>query len=195
LKLNKAIFLDRDGTLNEESGFVTSINEITFLPSSLKAMKEFKKLGFLNIIITNQSAVARGYITEKKLQKLHQKFKEIILFQTGQDLIDDIFYCPYLESAPLEKYLRKDSFLRKPNPGMIIQASLIHKIRISESFFIGDSYRDMKSAEIAGCNKILVLTGFGQKELQKCKSERLKLDFVAKDLGDAAEFIKKCLDY
>ncbi|MGB9696195.1 MAG: D-glycero-alpha-D-manno-heptose-1,7-bisphosphate 7-phosphatase [Ignavibacteria bacterium] len=195
MKLNKAIFLDRDGTLNEEIGFVTSVNEVSFFPTSLKALAEFKKQGFLNIIITNQSAVARGYITENELQKLHRKFKEAIRLQTGQDLIDDIFYCPYLENAPLIKYSRSNSFLRKPNPGMIIQASLIHKVRISKSFFIGDSYRDMKSADIAGCKKILVLTGYGQQELQKCKSENLKLNFVARNIGEAAEFIKKCLDY
>lgn len=195
MKLNKAVFLDRDGTLNEEIGFVTSTDEIIFLPNSLEALAEFKKYGFLNIIITNQSAVARGYITEKELQELHQKFKEAIYLRSKKDLIDDIFYCPYLENAPLSKYSRDNSFLRKPNPGMIIKASLIHKIQISKSFFIGDSYRDMKSADIAGCQKILVLTGYGQQELQKCKRENLKLDFIAKDIGDAAKFIKKYLDY
>lgn len=195
MKLNKAIFLDRDGTLNEEIGFVTSIDEISFFDNSLKALAEFKKLGFLNIIITNQSAVARGYITESKLQELHKRFKETIRLQTGQNLIDDIFYCPYLEKAPVIEYSRSNSFLRKPNPGMIIQASLIHKVRISKSFFIGDSYRDMKSADIVGCKKILVLTGYGQQELQKCNSENLKLDFVAQNIGEAAEFIKKYLDY
>jgi len=191
--LNRAIFLDRDGTINREVDFLTKIEQIKIIKGTKQALKTFRDLGFLNIIVSNQSGIERGYLTEKQLGKIHGEFKKILSYR-ADTLVDGIFYCPYFKDGAVKKYSR-ENFFRKPNPGLIIKAAVIHNIDLGKSFLIGDSYRDMKSADIAGVKKILVLTGYGQEALLKCTKDKIKLDCVANNLFDASKFIKKYLEY
>ncbi len=185
----KAIFLDRDGTINKDINYLTKIEEIKIFPGVKKALKIFKKLGFLNIIITNQSVVAHGLLTVEELEKIHDEFKRL-LSENDTSLIDDIFYSPYHIDGIVEEF-RVDSIYRKPATGMILDAQLKYDINLEESYLIGDSIKDMQCAENAGLKKILVLTGYGKQDLKECESQNIKIDYVAKNLVDAAKFIKK----
>lgn len=191
--MNKAIFLDRDGTLNKEVDFLTKIDRISIIKGAGQALKVFRELGFLNIVITNQSGIERGLLTEKQLSRIHKEFGRILSYKS-KTLIDDFMHCPYYRGGSMKKYPR-ENFFRKPNPGMIIKAAVKHNIDLSKSFLVGDSYRDIKSADIAGVKKILVLTGYGQEALLRCTREKIRPDCVADSILEASKFIKKYLEY
>ncbi len=187
--MSRAIFLDRDGTINEEVNYLKSPEDISLYPNTLKALRNFKDSGFLNIIITNQSGIARGFFTEEDLNNIHSELKKLLTDKNGIELIDDIYYSPFHEDGIVEKY-RQSSDLRKPNIGMIRKAEAKHIIDLKESYFIGDSFTDMLCAENAGLKKIMVETGYGKNDILKCKTEMIGIDYVAKDLYEASEFIK-----
>lgn len=187
--MRRAIFLDRDGTINEEVNYLKRPEDIRLYPNTFKALRNFKDSGFLNIIITNQSGIARGYFTEEDLNNIHSELKKLLTDKEGTELIDDIYYSPYHEDGIVEKY-RQKSDDRKPNIGMIRKAKAGHGIDLKESYFIGDSFTDMLCAENAGLKKILVRTGYGMQDFLRCRTERIKLDYIASDLYDASEYIK-----
>jgi D,D-heptose 1,7-bisphosphate phosphatase len=191
--LNKAIFLDRDGTLIKEVNYLTKKNDIQILEGVKEALSCFKKLGFLNIVITNQSAVARGYLTEKVLKEIHSDLLNKLNTKKTY-LLNDIFYSPFHRDGVIKKY-SKESFYRKPGTGLILKAALIYNINLDKSFFIGDSLVDMQCAENMKLKKILVLTGYGKKAITECKKNKIKIDYVASDLLDASKFIKKYLEF
>lgn len=187
--MRKAIFLDRDGTINEEVSYLRRPEDIKIIPNVINALTIFKSFGFLNIIITNQSGVARGFISEEELNKIHTeliqqlKEKDIIL-------IDDIFFSPFHPEGIFEKY-KIESEDRKPSIGLISKAQSKHNIDLKESFFIGDSLTDMQCAENAGITKILVRTGYGNEDYEKCLKQDIKIDYYAMDLYDASQYITK----
>ncbi len=185
--MNKAVFLDRDGTINEEVDYLKHHDELRIFPYAVEALKILKEQGFQNIIITNQSGVARGFFTEEDLKLIHEKLLSI----TNRDtqLINDIYYSPFHIEGTVEKY-KVESDLRKPRIGMILKARKEHSIDLNSSFFIGDTLTDMQTAQNAGLKKILVLTGYGADQLQKCLDANLQPDFIAKDLLDASNYIK-----
>ncbi|MEO8210522.1 MAG: HAD family hydrolase [bacterium] len=185
----KAIFLDRDGTLNEEVNYLTRIQDIKIFPNTIQALRKFKSLGFLNIIVTNQSGIARGYLSESDLEKIHNEFR-ILLKLNGKELIDDIYYSPYHIDGIVKEY-KIDSEDRKPGTGMIRKAQSKHRINLKESFFIGDTFKDMKCAENLHIKRILVKTGCGEDEYKKCKEEKIYLDYFAEDLFDASQFVER----
>jgi len=189
---NKAIFLDRDGTINREVGYLSNINDIEIFPGVIEALSEFRNLGFKNIVVTNQSAIARGLISEDQLTEIHNNFR-YILTSEGKCLLDDIIFSPYHEDGVIEQYKTK-SFLRKPNPGMILKAAFTHNLSLKNSFMIGDAFSDMLCAKYAGIKKVLVLSGYGRETQKKCKNEGLLIDFVTDNLKSASEIIKKYLE-
>lgn len=191
--MNRAIFLDRDGTIIKEVDYLTKPSQIRLVKGAKSALHAFKDSGFLNIIITNQSAVARGFLKEEKLLQIHSKLSNLLTLRS-KPLIHDIFYSPFHKDGKVKKYAR-DSFCRKPNPGLILKAALKHNIDLSKSFLIGDSYNDMKCAEIAGIKRILVLTGYGEDALLRCAKEKIKIDCVVSDIFEASKFITKYLEY
>lgn len=191
--MNRAIFLDRDGTINKEVDYLTKPEQIVLIKGAKKALQTFKELGYLNIVITNQSAIARGLLEEKKLFEIHSKFLNLFTFRS-KPLIYDIFYCPFHTEGIVKKFA-SESFNRKPNPGLILKAAIKYNIDLSKSFLIGDSYTDMKCAEFAGLKKILVLTGYGEDALKKCTEENVKIECVVNNIFEASKFIKKYLEY
>ncbi|MBP9191158.1 MAG: HAD family hydrolase [Ignavibacteria bacterium] len=191
--MNKAVFLDRDGTINEEVNYLSNSGDLKLYPDTLPALQTFKSLGFLNIIITNQSGIARGYFSEDDLNKIHTDLKKLLTdTKTGSALIDDIFFSPYHPDGVIEKY-KLDSEDRKPGTGMIRKAGIKFNINNGESYFIGDSFADMQCAENAGLKKIMVKTGYGIKDHVKCVESGIIIDYLADDLYHASEYIKNSL--
>ncbi|MBS1517206.1 MAG: HAD family hydrolase [Bacteroidetes bacterium] len=185
--MNKAVFFDRDGTLIEEVNYLKKKEEISLFPETIKALRNLKKSGFLNIIITNQSGIARGYLSEDDLSAIHSELRKM-LTENESELIDSIYYSPYHKDGIIEKY-KTDSDLRKPNTGMIRKAAEDHDINLDESFFVGDSFNDMLCAENAGLKKILVKTGYGKNDYGKCIENNLMPDYFAGDIFEASEYI------
>tara|TARA_Y100000590_G_scaffold168368_1_gene192565 strand:- start:863 stop:1360 length:498 start_codon:yes stop_codon:yes gene_type:complete len=141
---NKALFLDRDGVINKNFGYVFSIKNFVWLKNVKRAIKYAYNKKYLIIVITNQSGVARGIYTENDVKKLHKEVnKELKKINCK---IHDFFYCPFHPKYGNRKY-RKNSYLRKPNPGMILKAVKKWNIDLSKSLMIGDEKTDMIAAK------------------------------------------------
>jgi D-glycero-D-manno-heptose 1,7-bisphosphate phosphatase len=198
---SKAIFLDRDGTIIKEVpgesddanggfGYLTEIEQVELIEGSADAIAKARKLGFKVIIITNQSAIARGWLTEEKLNKINERMYELLKKQNHEALIDELYYSPYHEDGLIEKY-KKASPYRKPGIGMITDAAAKHNISIEGSYLIGDSYSDIKCGLNAGTKTILVMTGYGKTAYKKCLDEKLKINFIADNLLEAVNYIEE----
>ncbi len=181
--LNKVVFLDRDGTINRDSSdYVKSREEFEFLPGSLEAIKKLTVNGFVNIVITNQSAVPRNLISLNELESVHNMLTKTVALNGGE--IKDIFYCPHMPEDGCD--------CRKPEPGLIYQAREKYAIDLTAAVMVGDSAKDIECARRAGCGRaVLVKSGQDDDVEAELKFRRIRVDFVAKDLHDAAEWILK----
>jgi D,D-heptose 1,7-bisphosphate phosphatase len=188
LKLNKAIFLDRDGTLNEDPGYLGDPEQVILLPTVGDALNILKnQLNFLLIVVSNQSGVARGLITEEEVKKVNNRLNELLADFNVK--IDDFYYCtahPDFSSA-------EECECRKPSPKMILDASEKYNIDLSKSYLIGDNISDIESAMNAGCKSVLVKTGYGMETINVLQKQNKFPSFVAENLMDAVNFIIKDL--
>lgn len=157
--MKKAIFIDRDGTLIHEVGYLKMLEDLKFTPKAMDALRIFHQLGFLNIVITNQSAVARGLLSPKELKRIHTKLKT--LAKDEEATIDDVFYCPHLPEGRMAPF-NIECDCRKPKPGLILQAAKKHRIDLKQSYMVGDKASDLELAANAGVKAVLVLTGYGK---------------------------------
>ncbi len=164
--MKKAIFIDRDGTLIQEVGYLKMMEDLKFTPRAGEALRIFHKLGYLNIVITNQSAVARGILSPKELERIHQKLKQLARQDAAR--IDDIFYCPHFPGGRIPEY-GVECECRKPKPGMILQARDKHDLDLGECYVVGDKQSDLELAANAGTRGILVLTGYGIQTVEEIK--------------------------
>lgn len=179
---NRIVFIDRDGVINFDSpDYIKSEEEFRFIPGSPEAFRIFQENGFKTIIITNQSVIGRKLVTLDGLEKIFSKMRSGIS-SAGGDILD-IFYCPHTPDDRCD--------CRKPEPGLFEMAEKIHAVDMSESFMIGDTSKDMIASARAGVGKrILVMTGSGQKTMDKIKSGSLdEPDYIAENLLDAAKWI------
>src|SRR5262249_22816642 len=156
-----AIFLDRDGTINTEVEFLTRPDELQLIPRSADAIREANDLGFKVIIITNQSGIARGLLTEHTPSQIHLELTNLLLSQNAR--VDGMYYCPHHPDFGTEQY-RKDCDCRKPKPGLILRAAREHDIDLSRSYSIGDRLSDVLAGKNAGLPSILVTTGYGKQD-------------------------------
>lgn len=153
----KAIFLDRDGTINEYRGFITKTDDFVLLPDVCKAIQLINRSGLLAIVVTNQPVVARGEATEKDLNDIHNKM-ETLLGQEGA-YVDAIYYCPHHPDKGFEgevPALKVDCDCRKPKPGMLLKAAVDWNIDLDSSWMIGDGERDIMAGNAAGCLTVLL---------------------------------------
>jgi len=185
--VKKAVFFDRDGTINKEVNYLIKKEDIEFMPGLTEALVMLKEAGFLNIIITNQSAVARGLLSIEELESIHNEFFNR-LNKNEKILIDDIFYSPYHIDGIVEKF-KVEHRDRKPDIGLIEKATAKYNINLKESFFVGDSYTDMKCAANAKLKKIMMMTGYGKRDFKKCLDENIIIECPADNLIEAASFI------
>ncbi|HUW17948.1 MAG TPA: HAD-IIIA family hydrolase [Sedimentisphaerales bacterium] len=182
---NKAIFLDRDDTLIEDPGYINHPDQVKLLDGVAEALIELKTLGYMLIVATNQSAVARGIVTEKVLGEIHDRLKEL-LAEKGAYL-DQIYYCPYHPDGAVAKY-RKESDWRKPNPGMLLAAAGEMDIDLGQSWLIGNGSRDIDAGLRAGCKTILVSR---TSQPQSSALGGPKPDYKSVNIREAVNIIKK----
>jgi D,D-heptose 1,7-bisphosphate phosphatase len=150
---NKAIFLDRDDTLIEDPGYINHPDQVKLLDGVAEALRELKEMGYKLVVASNQSAVARGIVTEEVLDEIHNRLKQL-LAEKGA-FLDQIYYCPYHPDGVIPKY-RKESDWRKPSPGMLVAAAGEMDIDLGQSWCIGDSRLDVEAGSRAGCKTILI---------------------------------------
>lgn len=180
----KAVFLDRDGTINREVDVLRNLKQLRILPGTAKAIRKLNLLGFLVIVVTNQSVVARGWLTEKGLDRIHA----VLLgrLRRGGGKLDAIYYCPHHPNANLKKY-RLECRCRKPNVGLIARALKDFKIDPKKSFMVGDGTRDILTGKRAGLKTILVKTGYAGRD----GKHHVQPDFTARNLAQAIKIISK----
>lgn len=178
-----AVFMDRDGTITEEMGYLKEPEKLKLIPRSGEAIRLLNEKGILTIVVSNQSGVARGYFTEKTVRETHQKLKKL-LAEKGAYL-DGIYYCPHHPEFGPPKY-RKDCNCRKPKPGMLEKAAKKFNLDLKKCYVIGDKVDDIKLPQNVGAKGILVLTGYGQKS-----REKIRPDYIARDLYQAVKWTLK----
>jgi D,D-heptose 1,7-bisphosphate phosphatase len=152
---HKAVFLDRDDTLISDPGYISHPNQVKLLPGVGQSLALLQKMGYLLVVVTNQSGIARGILTEERLEEIHHHLKKL-LADDGV-YIDAIYHCPYHPEGTVENFAM-DSDLRKPAPGMLLKAAKEMDIDLLQSWMIGDSYRDVAAGNRAGCRTILLDT-------------------------------------
>ncbi|MCI5567871.1 MAG: D-glycero-beta-D-manno-heptose 1,7-bisphosphate 7-phosphatase [Veillonellaceae bacterium] len=161
--MDKAVFFDRDGTLNVDGHYIYRIEDFKWMPDAAEAIRYCHDKGYLVIVVTNQSGVARGYYTEDDVHALHEYMNDEL--QRLGTSIDAFYYCPHHPEAKIEKY-RIDCDCRKPKPGMVLKACHDFGIDMSKSYMIGDKKRDVECGERAGVRGILYKGGSLLKLLQ-----------------------------
>lgn len=183
----RAVFLDRDGTLIEHYDVLTASNQVQLIPAVPVALKLLRDRGFLLVMVTNQSAVAKGLLKEKKLLEIHDTLRSLLA--ANGVYLDAIYYCPYHPNAKIEKY-RKDSPLRKPKPGMIHQAARDLDIDLTQSWVVGDDDRDVEMGRTAGCRTVFI-ESYGSVGVRQGNSNP---HFRAVNLQEAANLIVRNAD-
>lgn len=179
--MNKfAVFIDRDGTINEEVGYVDSFDRFHILPGVSDAIRKLNENNIPAIVITNQSGIGRGYFSFDFVNKLHDR---MIAELDGQNCkVDGIYVCPH--------HPHEGCACRKPRPGMLLQASKKNGISLRRSFIIGDKIIDIKMAHSVGAKGILVLTGYGAEEIKSVHQDSEdKPDYIAANLNGAVSWI------
>jgi D-glycero-D-manno-heptose 1,7-bisphosphate phosphatase len=160
----KAIFLDRDGTINVEVEYLSQVKDFQFIPGVPWALRCLKDAGFLLVVVTNQSGIGRGYYDEAALDSIHSHM-HADLANFGAS-IDACYFCPHHPEHANGDY-RRDCACRKPLPGMLQQAAQDLDIDLGASFMIGDKLADVEAGLAAGCTALLVLTGYGSSQVAR----------------------------
>jgi len=184
--LKNAVFLDRDGTINEQVGYVNHESRFYLLPQVGQAIHQLNAKNIPVIVVTNQAGAARGYFPEELVDKVHKKMN--MLLNKEDAFVDDIYYCPHLKGGKI-KHLDIDCQCRKPQTGMLLKAAKEHNVDLSTSYMVGDRMGDIKFAQSEGVKGILVLTGYGKGELEYTKGTTP--DYIANNLNDAVMWILK----
>lgn len=174
-----AVFLDRDGTINEEVEYLNDPDDLRLLPNAAEAIRLLNQAGVLAIVVTNQAGVGRGYLTEANVRQVHDRLAKELGRHEAR--LDAIYYCPHLPDDRCA--------CRKPNPGMLLQAAREHKIDLHHSVIVGDKIGDLEAGWRVGCRTVLVLTGYGAEERERLSAARLRPDFIAADLLAAVHWI------
>ncbi|MBL8152137.1 MAG: HAD family hydrolase [Blastocatellia bacterium] len=184
---NAAIFMDRDGTVSEEVGYVNHLSRFKVFPWTARAIKRVNEARLKACLITNQAGVARGYFKEELILQVHEKLALEIAKEGA--VLDGIYYCPHHPTVGEPPY-RQACNCRKPKPGLLERAAVEHKIDLTRSFMIGDRYSDMEVIRRVGGCAVMVLTGYGLGEYEyQRESWPTPPDFIAKDLEEAINWI------
>ncbi len=183
-----ALFLDRDGTLIKEVNYLTTIDQLAMLDGSIEALRLAHAAGMATVLITNQSAVARGMLTETELQRIHHHLSRLIVEKGG--VLDGVYYCPHHPEGSVAGYAAPCQ-CRKPQPGLLLAAARELGLNLSKSLMVGDSLKDVEAGRKAGCTSVLVETGYGAREsalIENGENGGTVPDYVAPDILEAVRW-------
>jgi len=182
-----AVFIDRDGTISEEVGYINHPSRFRLFPYAASAIKILNDCGWLAVIITNQAGVARGYFSETMIQTVHDNLRRNLREEGAR--VDAIYYCAHHPSVGEPPY-RQNCDCRKPKPGLVNQAVKDLNIALEHSWMVGDRYSDIELARNAGVHAALVLSGYGRGEWEsQHASWEYQPDLVSEDLLEAVRSI------
>ncbi len=192
MKKNSAIFLDRDGTINEEVGYLDSADKLRIIPAAFEAVRQINASGMKAVVITNQAGVAKGLFTEEFVREINRQIQSSLLAQSA--LIDRFYFCPHHPTEGIGPY-RLICDCRKPEPGLLLQAAFDLNIDLARSYVIGDRLRDVETAHRAGAKGVVVMTGYGRDLMQQSgpdqANELNQPDYIAQDILEAVHWILK----
>ena len=177
LRAEPAVFLDRDGVLCKEKGYVTSQKELEIFDYTRSCIEKIKEKGYYTIVITNQSGVARGLFTEETLMEMNEYLKKEID-------VDAVYYCPHHPQGKIEKYV-KDCICRKPGIELLQRAVEHYNIDMEHSYMVGDRASDIQTGQNAGIKTILLESGYGTERLEV----EVKPDYIRNDLRDIIDIL------
>ncbi|MBI4483532.1 MAG: HAD family hydrolase [Acidobacteria bacterium] len=184
---SRAVFLDRDGTLIEEVGYVNHVDRIRLYPWSAEAVQMLNHSGLKTIIVTNQAGIARGYFTEDLLDRVHEKLRAELA--RGGARLDAIYYCPHHPREGQPPW-RQECECRKPKPGMLLRAATEMDLDLPASFVVGDRYGEVEMARSVGASSVFLLSGYGRGEYEYQRGQwPHPPDHVANDLLGAVRWI------
>ena len=184
-----AVFIDRDGTISEEVGYVNHPTRFRLYPYSGDAIKNLNDNNWLAIVVTNQAGVARGYFSEDVILSVHEQLEKQLATQNAR--LDAIYYCAHHPTVGEPPY-RLDCDCRKPKAGLINRATTDFEIDLSNSWMVGDRYSDLELANNAGLRSAFVLSGYGRGEWEFQRSQwKLQPDLVSENLFEAVKSILK----
>ena len=182
----RAVFLDRDGTINKDVGYPGSYDAIQIYSFSFEAVRKLNQAGFITVVVTNQSGVGRGLINESVLKDIHVKMREDFKAQNAR--LDGIYYCPHFISSVFPEY-NKDCSCRKPKPGMALKAASELGIDTTQSYMIGDKTEDVLFGMNIKATPILLLTGHGKRAQRELHDMGKEPAHVAVNLLEATDWI------
>lgn len=159
----RAVFMDRDGTILDEVGYVNHVDRVRLLARSAEAVRRVNEAGFQAVVVTNQAGVARGYFPEWLVEEVHERLRMLLAEQGAR--LDGIYYCPHHPEVGPEAY-RLECACRKPAPGMLLRAAEEMGIELQTSYVVGDTVKDVEAGHRIGATTVLVLTGYGKGELE-----------------------------
>lgn len=184
-----AVFLDRDGTINEQMGYINHLSRFQLLPGVAAAIRLLNEQSIPAIVVTNQSGLARGYFPESLLGEVHAAMSQRLAAEGAR--LDGVYVCPHHPEAKEERY-RQACLCRKPKPGLFQQAAADHDLDLASSYVVGDRWSDLKAAAACGAKGVLVLTGYGRGDLQFIgPRQEIQPCHVAEDLLAAVGWIVK----
>jgi len=182
-----AVFIDRDGTISEEVGYINHPSRFRVFPYAARAIKLLNDQGWLAVIITNQAGVARGYFSEGMIETVHDNLQQTLRAEGAR--VDAIYYCAHHPTVGEPPY-RQECDCRKPKPGLVTRATKDLDIALERSWMIGDRYGDIELARNAGVRSALVLSGYGRGEWENQRPPwKYQPDLVAENLLEAVESI------
>ncbi len=184
--MKRAVFFDRDGTINVEAGYIRDLANLKLIDGAASSIEKLRKAGFLAVLITNQSGPARGYYSEDWVKQLNNRVQELLAEQGTK--LDAMYYCPHLPDGSIPEYT-KECDCRKPNPGLFLSAKKDLDIDLTSSFMLGDKATDVEAGHNAGCKSILLKTGYGEQVLAGEYQNIPDADYIAADINDGAEWI------
>ena len=188
--MKKAVFLDRDGTVNEEVGYMTDLAKLRLIKGAGAAIRRLNETGYTVVLVTNQSGVARGYFPESLVHEANDRLDEMLRSDGAR--IDAVYYCPHHPTAGSSN-LTRDCDCRKPRTGLIDRAVKDLGIDIRHSYMVGDKWSDVDLGHRAGMRSILVQSGFAADDPGNKRAAQVQEpDFLAHSLAEAADWIISC---
>ncbi len=187
--MNRAVFIDRDGTINIDKDYLADPDDIELIEGSSDAIKIANSLGLIVVVISNQSGVSRGIMTAEQVDSVNSRLVEMLKYSGAR--VDAVYYCPHHPDYG-EKV---NCACRKPGVGMLLRAAAEFGVDLSSSFVVGDKWSDVKCGENAGAFTSLVRTGYGEADYQRCIDGGIKIDYLAENLFDSVtNFIRKKIE-